>query len=52
VLAQQTTKTDARPVAVGKAARGNLPFTGLPAWIEVFGLLLVVGGLVIRRLTL
>jgi len=49
VLSQLTTKADAEPAATPH----ELPFTGLRAWIgAMFGLLLVVGGLVIRRLTL
>lgn len=52
VLAKQTTKADASPASEVKAAHSELPFTGFPTWIvEVFGLLLLVGGLAIRRLT-
>jgi hypothetical protein len=46
VLAEDTTKADV------KATPGGLPFTGFRAWIvEVLGLLLLAGGLAIRRLT-
>jgi hypothetical protein len=52
VLPKQTTKAAESAVSVGKAEPGELPFTGFPAWmIEGLGLLLLAGGLVIRRLT-
>jgi cobalamin biosynthesis Mg chelatase CobN len=51
VLSKQTTKADTSPDSEAKATPGGLPFTGLPIWIvEAFGLLLLAGGLVIRRL--
>jgi hypothetical protein len=52
VLSKQT-KVEARSVSEGKAKPGELPFTGFPTWmIAGLGLLLLAGGLVIRRLTL
>ena len=52
VLSRETTKADASPVPDRGAEPSDLPFTGFQTWmVELFGLLLLSGGLLIRRLT-
>jgi hypothetical protein len=51
VLSKQTTKAETSAASEAKTTAA-LPFTGFPIWtVEAFGLLLLAGGLVIRRLT-
>jgi hypothetical protein len=51
VLSKETTRGKTSPLSDVKGTRSDLPFTGFPAWIvEGFGLLLLVAGLLIRRL--
>lgn len=51
VLSKQAIKADTSTDSVAKVTSGDLPFTGFPIWIAgALGVLLLAGGLVIRRL--